>query len=78
MHKPRANIIALINHRLVPWSIPMNIEITNPAVNRPPVINRRGPMRAYSRPANCDEMRTPNAWGNVVRPLVSELCPLSN
>ena len=41
------------------------------AARKPPVISRRGPMRAYSLPAISDEIMIPNACGNVVRPLAS-------
>ena len=45
------------------------------AARKPPLINRRGPMWAYTLPAITDEIMIPNACGNVVRPLASGVMP---
>ena len=40
-----------------------------------PLINRRGPMLAYTLPAITDDSMIPNACGNVVNPLASGVMP---
>lgn len=57
-----------INHRLVVIPTPTRTVIANATHNSPPEIKRRGPMCLYRHPAICDEIITPIACGNVVRP----------